>query len=300
MTTARSARTSAVLGPALRLALGGRGRALLGRLDPGDDGGDEAEQPAPPPGPGAARPRPGPPQRSGPGPSGAGARCTGCRPVPDPRRSRRRGCGHRAYGGQQDALAAHRGGQPGQQVRPHLRPRVRDVDDAAPGRSVSGCDAASRARSMPYLAISSAALAVSASASGGVTPSASAFASSLRTRSSRALGGSECMCNLQVDSVELSLEPYPPGMTFGGPAREWRGLPRPRTLHSATMAVQISPSILSADFARLADEAAAVARRCGLAARGRHGQPLRAEPHPRPAGGRSRCSSTQRCRSTAT
>src|SRR5690349_23006179 len=78
-----------------------------------------------------------------------------------------------------------------------------------PGRSVPGSDAASRARSIPYLAISSAALAVSASASGGVTPSASAFASSLRTRSSRALGGSECICNLQVDPVELSIEPYP-------------------------------------------------------------------------------------------
>src|SRR6266852_4943216 len=73
-----------------------------------------------------------------------------------------------------------------------------------PGRSVSGRDAASRARSIPYRAISSAALAVSASASGGVTPSASAFASSLRTRSSwalasRALGGSERISNLQVD-----------------------------------------------------------------------------------------------------
>src|SRR5437773_1393886 len=46
-----------------------------------------------------------------------------------------------------------------------------------PGRSVSGRVAASRARSIPYRAMSSAAFAVSASASGGVTPSASAFAS---------------------------------------------------------------------------------------------------------------------------
>src|SRR5215472_10623921 len=120
-----------------------------------------------------------------------------------------------------------------------------------PGRSVSGRAAASRARSIPYRAMSSAAFAVSASASGGVAPSASAFASSLRTRSSRALGGSECIRNLQVDPVELSIELYPRHTTFPSPLGQ-------STL-STTMAVQISPSILSADFARLADEAAAVA-----------------------------------------
>ncbi len=43
------------------------------------------------------------------------------------------------------------------------------------GWSVSGCWAASRARSMPYRAISSAAFAVSASASAGVTPSGFGF-----------------------------------------------------------------------------------------------------------------------------
>src|SRR6185436_2597632 len=113
--------------------------------------------------------------------------------------------------------------------------------------------------------MSSAAFAVSASASGGVTPSASAFASSLRTRLSRALGGSECIRNLQVDTVELSIELYPRHTTFRrrhtGPLSRLRGsAPRPGTLHSrTTMAVQISPSVLSADFARLADEAAAVA-----------------------------------------
>ena len=52
------------------------------------------------------------------------------------------------------------------------------------GWSVSGRSAASSARSMPYLAISSAAFAVRAWASGGVTLSSSALASSLRTRSS--------------------------------------------------------------------------------------------------------------------
>jgi len=58
----------------------------------------------------------------------------------------------------------------------------------SPGRSVSGRTAASKARSMPYLAISSAALAVSACASAWVTPSASALTSSLRTRASNASG----------------------------------------------------------------------------------------------------------------
>src|SRR5258707_1631567 len=113
--------------------------------------------------------------------------------------------------------------------------------------------------------MSSAAFAVSASASGGVTPSASAFASSLRTRLSRALGGSECIRNLQVDPVELSIELYPRHTTFRwshpGPPSRMRGIraaSRQSTLRT-TMAVQISPSVLSADFARLADEAAAVA-----------------------------------------
>ncbi len=58
------------------------------------------------------------------------------------------------------------------------------------GWSVSGRSAASSARSIPYLAISSAALAVRACASGGVTLSSSALASSLRTRSSSLLDAS--------------------------------------------------------------------------------------------------------------
>jgi ribulose-phosphate 3-epimerase len=56
--------------------------------------------------------------------------------------------------------------------------------------------------------------------------------------------------------IELSIEPYPRGTTFLIPS------PRPASPHSTLgliMAVQISPSILSADFGRLADEAAAVA-----------------------------------------
>src|SRR6478736_2627901 len=79
-----------------------------------------------------------------------------------------------------------------------------------------------------------------ASASGGVTPSASAFASSLRTRLSRALGGSECIRNLQVDPIELSIELYPRHTTFRrrhtGPLSRLRGsAPRPGTLHSALL-----------------------------------------------------------------
>src|SRR5579859_7935623 len=88
--------------------------------------------------------------------------------------------------------------------------------------------------------MSSAAFAVSASASGGVTPSASALASSLRTRSSSALGGSDGMSTLQVvlcfsqkfalckkplwlladhnaHWVELSIELYPHDTTFPAP-----------------------------------------------------------------------------------
>src|SRR6201987_1457873 len=120
-----------------------------------------------------------------------------------------------------------------------------------PGRSVSGRAAASRARSIPYRAMSSAAFRVTPPAPGGVTPSASAFASSLRTRSSRALGGSECIRNLQIDPVELSTELDPRHTTFP--------LPPGQSTLNIDMAVKISPSILSADFARLADEAAAVA-----------------------------------------
>ena len=52
------------------------------------------------------------------------------------------------------------------------------------------------------------------------------------------------------------------------------------------MGVQISPSILSADFARPRRRVRAGRRCCRLAARRRHGQPLRAEPDARPAGRR--------------
>ena len=77
---------------------------------------------------------------------------------------------------------------------------------------------------------------------------------------------------------------------LAAPARHRRDVPRPaapttwdrrdrRGPHVALAApwrVQISPSILSADFARLADEVAGGSARRRLAARRRHGQPLRA------------------------
>src|SRR5271170_7273857 len=60
------------------------------------------------------------------------------------------------------------------------------------GLSVSGCSAPRRARSIPYRAISSAAFAVSASASGGNSDD-SALASRARMRSSMLAGASFCM-----------------------------------------------------------------------------------------------------------
>ena len=76
------------------------------------------------------------------------------------------------------------------------------------------------------LAISSAAFAVSASASGGVTPSASALASSLRTRSSRALGGSERISNLQIDPSRTQYRTVSPPYDIPAPHR------RPASRHS--------------------------------------------------------------------
>src|ERR1700751_4564962 len=147
------------------------------------------------------------------------------------------------------------------------------------GRSVSGRSAASRARSIPYFAIRPAALAVSAWASAGVTPAASALTSSLRTRASNVSGASVATGVPPVlrHMVEYSAEGYrraatvPPGTGStllcgrGSPQGEPRSTPRatyagkPATTRLGLMAVQMAPSILSADFARLADEAAAVA-----------------------------------------
>src|SRR5580693_2421861 len=170
-----------------------------------------------------------------------------------------------------------------------------------PGRSVSGRDAASRARSIPYRAISSAAFAVSASASGGVTPSASAFANSLRTRSSSALGGSDGMSTLQVVPcltqkfafyIELSIELYPHDTTFPAPCRR-RVAPTAYSLAGESRRTQAIYTLGCgrSDLTEHPVRGLCPARRRGrrggqrrrLAARGRHGQPLRAEPHPGPA-----------------
>src|SRR5580693_2370961 len=117
--------------PGLRLALGAGGGALLGRTHPGDDGGDEAEQPAPPPRPNAAH-------SVGHDGGGQSARhLEQQRGVQDVGPLQIRGVAEyvdacpRPAGVQQDALAPHGAGQPGQQVRPDLGPRVVDVDDAA-------------------------------------------------------------------------------------------------------------------------------------------------------------------------
>src|ERR1700729_625619 len=67
------------------------------------------------------------------------------------------------------------------------------------------------------------------------------------------------MIPLQVVPIELSIELYSPGLTFPPtPPRRVVSGPRQSTIR-LTMSVQISPSILSADFARLADEADAIA-----------------------------------------
>src|SRR5450631_304045 len=178
---------------------------------------------------------------------------------------------------------------------------------------------------MPYLAISSAALAVSASASAGVTPADSALASSFRTRSSRAAAASEPgagpragpllawpplaeprgaepgldasgfteVASCPEHGIECRFGRYPdvatfclgvllPGTLVAWGRCSWCTLPPagPGSPDSragdggltpaatpadaapsptlSPMAVQMAPSILSADFARLADEAAAV------------------------------------------
>ncbi len=75
--------------------------------------------------------------------------------------------------------------------------------------------------------------------------------------------------------------------------------PRVPVRHTGAMDVLISPSILSADFANLAAELARISRR-RHGARRRHGRALRAQPDPRPAGGRAARRRCPRCRSTCT
>ena len=205
------------------------------------------------------------------------------------------------------------------------------------GRSVSGRRAASSARSMPYFAISSAALAVSACASSGVTPSASALASSLRTRASSAAaasgrGGAACWpgrraarrlrhrrgtCPRSAESrgsscpdkeSNMCSKRYPEAATVCRGAATGRTLPSRRTSGLAWPGSAASPGCSpTGERRRRLDSGTCRAdgpqhpvrrfrpagrrggrghRRGRLAARGCHGQPLRAQPHPRPAGGR--------------
>ena len=211
-----------MLGPlqrSVRLLGLGRGR-LLGGLDPGDHRGGEAQQPAAPPGPRARSRRARPPQ-PGRATSGSAPRCTARRCARCRRRSRTCGPAARPCVVSRMHWQRMRRAQPAQQVRLDPRPRV---VRCRPGgcrarRSRAGL-AASRARSMPYLAISSAALAVSASASGGVTPASSALASSLRTRSS-SLSGVSLVIRPFVQGGRAAMEASGPGVS--GPLAGHRG-----------------------------------------------------------------------------
>ena len=136
--------------------------------------------------------------------------------------------GARGWTGQDDALAAQRGREPAQQVRLDLGPGIADVDDpvGGAGRSRAGA-AASSARSMPYFAISSAALAVSACASAAVTPASSALASSLRTRASS--GSATWEFTQCLRPVERVIERYRRAMTVSAIGVTCRTLPVPAT-----------------------------------------------------------------------
>ena len=98
---------------------------------------------------------------------------------------------------------------------------------------------------------------------------------------------------------------------LAAPARHRRDVPRAccvaaepvepvGSLDSAAMGVQISPSILSADFTDLAAEVARIAPARRLGARRRDGQPLRAQPDDRAAGRRAARRGQRRCRWTCT
>ena len=93
--------------------------------------------------------------------------------------------------------------------------------------------------------------------------------------------GTDAMFFALRPQAAAEAEPRRPGRD-----RQPSAAPAPRLgcVSAPSAEPMIAPSILSADFARLGDEAEAVSRR-RLAARRRHGRPLRAEPDPRAAGG---------------
>ena len=187
------------------------------------------------------------------------------------------------------------------------------------GRSVSGRSAASSARSMPYFAISSAALAVRACASAGVTPASSALASSLRTRASSGSAAwefTQClrpgrMCDRTLPAGDDSFRHrrHVPHLTGSGrpagpsraafrPAPVTRREPRWPAIHPRRHPRGARAAVYTRPYGR-PDGAEHPVRRLRparqrgrgglrggrLAACGRHGQPFRAQPHHRPAGG---------------
>ena len=87
-----------------------------------------------------------------------------------------------------------------------------------------------------------------------------------------------------------------------GAGRRLPGAPRRRHLaRGRAVTPRLAPSILSADFAHLARDVAAVeARRRRSHPRRRDGRPLRAQPHDRPAGRARPSAAWPRCRSTST
>src|ERR1700730_4878594 len=195
------------------------------------------------------------------------------------------------------------------------------------GWSVSGRSAASSARSIPYLAISSAALAVRACASAGVAPTASALASSLRTRASSvsvgwgpavlvpAAWGFTKWPPAQGVWIEYVIEGYPWAPTFPAPRLRWRHpIARPaagaRVIEyknsPGTSLTREGPAAYTRPHVcpngtkhpvlglRQAGRRGRGGLRCRrMAARRCHGQPLRAEPYDRPPRGRGAAQARQ-------
>src|ERR1039457_452313 len=266
---------------------------VLGRPDPGDHGGGQAQQPAAPPGPRAAAParylRRGqalPHLHQQRGVQDIGPFDVGGEPEHmDP------GAGIGA--GHYDALAAHRGGDAADQVGLDAGPRAVDVDDAVGrviglrpfggqedavdavlghqfgglggqclclrGRDAFGLGLGQQlpdAGEQRFCRLGSGRL---RSCCLGIHEVASCSGSGDRIRDRTLSGGSD------ISRTEAAL----PAPYRGRAARAWawavrfhpgrHPVGRPEQPRLGRMAVQMAPSILASDFARLADEAAAVA-----------------------------------------